>query len=475
MSSATSVLRRYTPPTCTLEIAAKDSPLSRWMGQSVLKNVRFKLSFDDPRVSEDHWVTVRGDRAQLQALCDAVTSYVQKFLNQSTSFLSQREGAVSGAIASPPSFSHSNGRSIEPEGNSAGIYLEPKGMLSHELHLGSLASEEAGSTIQLSAVQLADLATALDEYSADVTALPTLNRPSWATSPPAWGKIAAASLVAIGLTTTAVRLLDRQPDPQTAASQGASSADQRLAVQPLPASPQPSPSLSLPSLPTTTVPLPSLETKNLPSPTSTPSTAPTGQLPKFKVEQKAPEGTQPSIQLPVREAPEGSVAVAPIPNQTASGTTKVSPATRSASKVPESDPVPPTLRAGDSAAVSNSAASKVAAGEPTRPQLPSLAAAARTSSPETAKPQVDEIKTYFTQRWQVPKELPDDIQYILTLGPDGSLRAIEPVGPNATLFRDRASLPTLGEVIATPNSNGQETKVRLVLKTNGTVQALSEQ
>ncbi|MBW4537724.1 MAG: DUF4335 domain-containing protein [Myxacorys chilensis ATA2-1-KO14] len=470
MSSATSVLRRYTPPTCTLEIAANNSPLSRWMGQSALKNVRFKLSFDDPRVSEDRWVAVRGDRNQLQALCDAVTSYVQRFLHQSSNFITQRESLSNGAVAAPQSFVGSDGQPFESQSNTAGIYLEPKGMLSHELHLGSLATEESGSTIQLSAVQLADLATALDEYAADVTAIPTLNRPSWASTSPAWGKIAAVSLVAIGLTTTAVRLLDRQPDPQTASSQGASSADQRLAVQPLPSSPQPSSSLTLPSLPTTTVPLPSLEN----SPPSAP-TAPEN-LPKFKVEQKAPEGAQSGIQLPVREAPEGSVQVAPIPDQTASGAqapqvvAKAPPAARSIAKDPDGDPLP----LGSEPSNSSAASIQGAGAANDRPQLPSVRDAARQASPETAKTQVDELKTYFTSRWQAPKELPDDIQFVLTLAPDGSLQAVEPVGPNATLYRDRASIPALGEVIATPNPNGQETKVRLLLKTNGTVQTLPE-
>ncbi|NDJ18297.1 DUF4335 domain-containing protein [Myxacorys almedinensis] len=467
MSPATSVLRRYTPPTCTLEIAANSSPLSRWIGQSALKNVRFKLSFDDPRVGEDQWVAVRGDRNQLQALCDAVTSYVQKFLHQSSSFIAGRDGFSNGAVAVPQSLPSFNRHPFDSEGNAAGIYLEPKGMLSHELHLGTLATDESGSTIQLSAVQLADLATALDEYSADVTAIPTLNRPSWASNPPAWGKIAAVSLVAIGLTTTAVRVLDRQPTPQTAASQGASSSDQRLAVQPLPSSPPPS-SLTLPSLPTTTVPLPSLETSPLSAPPAPEN------LPRFKVEQTVPENSQSGIQLPVRDVPEGSVQVAPIPDQTASGAkspqavAKAPSNAGSASQDRDGDPLP--LSPENNAASTPERAPEAAS----RPQLPSVAAASRQASAETAQPQVDELKTYFASRWQVPQGLPDDIQFILTLAADGSLQAVEPVGPNATSWRDRASIPALGEVIATPNPNGQETKVRLLLKTNGAVQTLAE-
>ncbi len=53
------------------------------MGKNVLKHLSFELRFDDPRLPEEHRVPIRGDREQLEALCDAVTSYVQEFLQQS--------------------------------------------------------------------------------------------------------------------------------------------------------------------------------------------------------------------------------------------------------------------------------------------------------------------------------------------------------------------------------------------------------
>jgi len=83
MPLSNSVLRRYTPPTCTLEIRAKSSPLSRWVGQSVLKDLHFELRFDDPRKPEEKRVTIRGDRTDLEVLYDAVNSYVQNLLDPS--------------------------------------------------------------------------------------------------------------------------------------------------------------------------------------------------------------------------------------------------------------------------------------------------------------------------------------------------------------------------------------------------------
>ncbi|NJR40541.1 MAG: DUF4335 domain-containing protein, partial [Leptolyngbyaceae cyanobacterium CSU_1_4] len=65
MFMASSVLRRYTPPTCTLEVAAIGSALSRWTEQAVLKNLRFELSFDDPTLVSDQQTTIRADLNQL--------------------------------------------------------------------------------------------------------------------------------------------------------------------------------------------------------------------------------------------------------------------------------------------------------------------------------------------------------------------------------------------------------------------------
>ncbi|MFQ3619024.1 MAG: DUF4335 domain-containing protein, partial [Cyanobacteriota bacterium] len=70
------VLRRYTPPTCTLEVRACGSALSRWTDQTVMKNVRFSLRFDDPRRPTEQRVEVQGDRPQLEALHATVSEYV---------------------------------------------------------------------------------------------------------------------------------------------------------------------------------------------------------------------------------------------------------------------------------------------------------------------------------------------------------------------------------------------------------------
>jgi Domain of unknown function (DUF4335) len=462
MSSATSVIRRYTPPTCTLEIAGKNSPLSRWVGQSALKNVRFKLSFDDPRVGEDHWVTVRGDRTQLQSLCDAITTYVQQFLSHSSTLADSIQQANVGSVTVMPA---------DVESNPAGIYLEPKGMISHELYLGTLANEESGSSIRLSAVQLADLATALDEYSADVTAIPTLNRPSWANNPPAWGKIAAASLVAVGLGTTAVQVFDRQArSPQVATSQAPSSSDQRLAIQPLPNTQSPSP-LPLPSVsplpigslpPTTNAPEPSIASTSSPQPSET-------SAPNLKVTEKSPEGVQgsapqPQLNIPTADVPAEGVRVNPIPNQTGgTATAAAKQPSRTAKATQSADPEPP---GGDASAIASSQISE--ANRSAAPQALRQPAPAPASSS-----QASDVRAYIQQRWKQPEALMDQIEYRVIVAPNGTVEAIQPLGEVAEKFLDRTPIPVKGTQIASPGKS--VVVMRLVFRPNSPVQVFQEQ
>ncbi|MCC5642057.1 DUF4335 domain-containing protein [Nostoc sp. CHAB 5824] len=202
MPLSNSVIRCYTPPTCTLEVFAQSSPLSRWMGKTVLKHLSFELRFDDPRLPEEHRVPIRGDREQLEALCDAVTSYVQQFLQQPpesfwVSFSGNQQSST--ALDEPELKSSTKTlNSFSTQLPGANIRLEPSSYLTHNLFLGSLANHSSGSVIQLSLLQLFDLASALDEYSTDVMALPTLNSTSSTLRFPAWAPVAAVLVIGIG-------------------------------------------------------------------------------------------------------------------------------------------------------------------------------------------------------------------------------------------------------------------------------------
>ncbi|NJP12459.1 MAG: DUF4335 domain-containing protein, partial [Leptolyngbyaceae cyanobacterium RU_5_1] len=236
MFQSHSVLRRYTPPTCTLEVKASNSPLSRWAGQPVLKNVQFQLSLDDPKLPEQQWITIQGDRTQLEALCEAVTTYIQDFLQSSHERLN-REPDSRQETSNVVTFTapiRQNSVSTVRSPNLDGISLQPGGLLSHHLHLGSLATSESEPVVSLSTLQLFDLANALEEYAADALSLPTLPRSRWLQPSSGWAQIAAVLLIAVGLSTSAIKLLESSPNATSSAptsSQGASSSDQRIATQ----------------------------------------------------------------------------------------------------------------------------------------------------------------------------------------------------------------------------------------------------
>ncbi|HSF74770.1 MAG TPA: DUF4335 domain-containing protein, partial [Microcoleus sp.] len=276
------VLKRYTPPTCTLEITAKSSPLSRWAGQPVFKSLSFELRLDDPRLPDTEHVTLRGDRIQLETLHEAVSNYVQNLLGESRDWesnLNSQNGRIPAGSDSPEvarntvifdrsvnssELATSNPYSLPDSAPNTSYLpvpprLEPRGLLAHNLFLGSLSAAESGPVVPLSTLQLFDLATALDNCAAEVMALPNLNRESRQPLSSPWLKVAAMLVASAGLTTGIIKMLHRPAtSPQIATAPPAA---------PAPGNPQLAAGVS-PS------PVPALPTPPAPTPTATPALPP---------------------------------------------------------------------------------------------------------------------------------------------------------------------------------------------------------
>jgi hypothetical protein len=486
MSLPNSVLRRYTPPTCTLEIAAKGSPLSRWAGRPVLKQLRFQLSFDDPRLPPEEQVQITGDRTQLEALCEAVERYVQTVLGNAPTLgqaaplvesFDQLESLPDGASgraengiavihpanesASENPANESYGNANYADGNGAGvtrIHLQPKGLLSHDLCLGELSTGES-NVVRLSALQLFDLANALDEYSAEAIALPTLNRPTWFNATPAWAKVAAVLVLAVGVSTAIVRFVDpyagqpaitaaNEDTSETATTEGIFNEDQpNTALEPLPSGKDASPPNSQPL----DIPLPpSAET--LPSPG-------TG-LPSVGVPRTAtPNAPVPSAPRTPTNLPD--VAIAPSQQRSDAPGAGSNP---SQLQIPEGE-VPSTARSGQDALPSLEAAPLSQEGGD-RPNP--------TSTAFDTIPQVAEARTFFQERWQPPESLEQTLEYRLELGADGTIQRIIPLGRAAGDYIDRTGMPLPGEPFVSPVENGSNPQIRIVLDPNGRVQTFLE-
>ncbi|MGC9503849.1 DUF4335 domain-containing protein [Baaleninema sp.] len=436
-----SIRRQYTPPTCSLVVTAKCG--ASWFRSKTpqISRVRFELSFDDPRLPDEQQKTVRGDKAQLDRLCDAVTTYVGHLLAQPP----QPTAVAAGGRRQRGDRWPVTAASIAPlPYRSDSIYLQPKGFVSHELVLGSLATEETGTAIRLGTLQLFDLAAALEEYAADLGQLP--ERDGSIDPLPLWMSAAAGVVATLGLTAALGRLdLARspQPTPITVSALESSPAD----------APEPLPQRTLPPAPKNLATPPPLSRPTVPPPTSidpTPIEIPTSATPVASSDHS--RRATPSGETPSSAAEETATPIPNAPAMMAAPTTEptVSPI---APTVPEVrfDEVSPSEAPFDS------------------PQV------ARTAPPPRdlgtafdVVPQVAEVRRYFQDRWQPPDGLTQTLEYTLSIDAEGRLETVVPLGKTATQFIDSAKLPDLGETFVSPANSG--VSLRLVLGHDGRVQ-----
>jgi hypothetical protein len=536
MPLSNSIQRRYTPPTCTLEIAAKTSPLSQFVGKSVLKDLRFELRFDDPRQPDDHRITIRGDRTELEYLHDAVNRYVQDFLNSPSTQLPLYPGtrtAVTGtnkgeyspqdSLAAKqlnPEFSKLENvealpqLKLDPNRQSRHstipapeIYLQPKGLLAHNLFLGQLANEESGEVVNLSVTQLFDLVTALDEYASEAVALPQTHALKWKQTP-AWASTAAAVLVTVGVTTAAVKYFDR-PAPQQQAVAPTATPQTPPPVAGVP----PVPTTPISPLPTPAVPLPLSTASKLPppSPVTPPPTPANLNLPNSDPGSSSSGNQRPTTVIPAPSAP---IARAPKPSFPSPTSRRIatgsSPASRAA--VPNSGATPSSQTAKSPPPVASR--SPVSAAPPAL-NLPSLKPTAATDSnpargditaskpPDSSgesslsesaatnnaqndnrrlfdnnNPQVAQVRGYLQQRWNPPSGLTEPLEYVLFLTTDGSIERSIPIGNAAAKYIERTDIspvfPAPGKPFVNAVDRSSSPPIRVILYPDGRVETMPD-
>lgn len=260
-----SPIRRYTPPTCTLEIWAKRSPLSLWSDRDLVKDLRFVLHFDDPRLPEDRQLTIKGDRTQLQQLCDLVTGYIQNTLLQPSLATSLTVETIAPHLS--PMGDNLPAETDAPERDNITAFpipptLQPKGLLAHEFYVGSLEVVPSVSSIQLGVSQLFDLADALEQFSTDIEVLPALNKAKKRKATIVWASTAAAAILAVGITALSLKMYQtaqRQADVVASGQKSNSQSNLQNVVPPVPNAPENAP------VPSPTLP-PSLNRDALPPP-----------------------------------------------------------------------------------------------------------------------------------------------------------------------------------------------------------------
>jgi hypothetical protein len=451
MARSHSILRRYTPPTCTLEIIAKNSALSRWVGKPVVDNLQFQLSLDDPKLDREEWLTIQGDRAQLAALCEAVSNYVQSFLGAAPERVSMIPVEADAAIATLTPAAAAQPPTGQATANSLGISLQPQGMLNHELYWGELATADTGPTTQLSTLQLFDLANALEDYATDVLELPDREARSWVKPLPNWAQVAAVVLVAVGLSTSAIRLLDGSGNLSPATpvtSQGASSNDQQIATQLPPAVVEKAtpPVASNQKLP----PPPPLEAS--PNPLG----QPTVTTPKSPAPSPASGTVSPNV-----------VAAYPVPVVPGSPKVIAGEAESAPTRSPAQSAPAPNINPDSVAVAPNPQTATGRAFSESVVRPPAVA--------YEAIPQVAEVKSFFQQKWNPPEGLNQILEYSIQLNADGTIETISPLRQASGDYIDRTGMPLVGEPFVSPLKGRQTAKIRVVLEPNGQVRAFLEE
>lgn len=513
-----SITKRYTPPTCTLEVVAKTSLLSRWSKRPLLKDLQFSLRFDDPRKPQEEQVTITGDQNQLEILCDQVSDYVQHFLGQTplqTPHLRLPTGSCGDTQAGEPETTTTT--SLEPiasQGNSSSLIalsshpqIQGTSLLAHQLFFGDLATQASGAKITLNALQMFDLATALDEYSAEMAALPALNSsPRRTLLQPTWAGMAAAVMLAVGLTTAVLKLSE---NVQIASQTSDTVAEQETTPAELPADelasiavpelgenfPLPSPTLPPPlataeklSPPQAVAPPNSApgssplniptQSSTLPAPPRVPNTGIT-LTPRSKTASPTPPSTTDTTPKTQTPAPKTSNIPEPLP--TIAPSENISPVPTKPPQIPAN--LPPLVARGGSTAEDNSSELPEEQGDELRAtpnvdgDIVAVEQAAERENRQrlvTNVPQLAQAKTYFQERWQPPEGLDNTLEYRLFLNPDGTVQRIVPLGKVSEVYIDRTGMPLFNEPFVAPFAEEENPQMRVVLGADGSVQAFLE-
>lgn len=448
-----SIIHRFTPPTCTLEISNQTSFFSRWTDSNVLKKLQFKLRFDDPRQPTSRQVTIEGNKQELLNLQTAINDYLQ------TQLQSSFHSAVIAEIATPNKVNHQI------------PYLKPQGLVHHQLFFGSLTHDSNQPQIKLSTVQLFDLVSALEAFQEKIKAQPNISQtPFRLKILPLWGGIAAVAIAAIALPT----IFKPQTQPEVASSNAPTPSSTKIpeletvsppSVQDLAQQPATTPQLIDPLSSTTRLPPPpAVDTPkpkpDIPNPEEYPLSDVARQSgldqspkqdnphnPSAKSTEAGSKATQPEI-----------VIVESNPQQITTSQPKVNSPNSSRIEKDVEDDIDSKLE------ISPNSTDKIEQDRIAKNSFNSL----------DKKTPLEEVTAYFKSKWQPPEELKQGLEYRLLLDSNGAIKKVIPLGKASRLYFSQTSIPVNGEPLITPLTNTKPLKIRLFLNPDGRVQVFQE-
>lgn len=488
MDNSYNISRRFTPPTCTLEIWGVKSSLSRWTRKKAVKNIQFKLSFDDPRNLDSEPIIVEGDRNKLEQLYDAVLNYTENFLEQSFT----TEPLVYSAI------NKENITDNQP-------HLIAQGLVNHQFNLGELTNNKSSSVINLSATQLFDLVSALEEYKTEMSALTQLEaKEKKSRNILPIGLSVAGILLAIGITTAGIKIANQTEEEQIAAQQETESqvsndsalekvippTTPKIAEKPATIAQKNDPISSTEKLP----PPPPVDSPkpqpNIPDPAKYP---PIGNLtipPISSVPIQIPDNQNSSSNQSQQDSSQVESTIAVSPEEAPAETPKNNQLNTTSDEKTE------IVIDGQNSEIKEEIEDQIISAEDnkntteqnildnndnialdTTTPKPSTEGTAIESQSESKIPQtvqLEEAKSYFNQKWQSPGELKQTLEYRLLLNQNGSIKRIIPIGKASEIYLDRTNIPLMGEPFVSPLQNSDSATIRLLLSPDGEVRTFLE-
>lgn len=483
--------RRYTPPTCTLEIYHPHALWGTFGAKNFPQYFSFQLHFDDPRLPQDDRSSIVGDRNLLERLREKVNEYINNYL--------KIDNISDECLACE----------LPSENQEEFISITRDSTYRHRLFYHSLFPKEEIIEIILTNTQLLDFVNALSSYHSDASRTKIDD--------------SISSNLGLSITLTALVCLigggiwwryEKQMAtkiPQEELTDETIKPNIEGVVPPSSLDPNTLPPIIAPEVPE------NLKNRNPLSPPST-ITAP----PQVKE-----NNTQDNGNITINNNP---------PTQQAEMIISPPPLAPSISNLPPPPPMTETSNNSNVIGIQPSLAPVNPSFQPTQPpvistpqypsRLSSLPVLQSSNSEKIQNPSSNlsknnsniiqpgintlnsispsvienipnfnqqiskldsssnnqksdgvvskEVKKYFQSKWQPPENLKQSIEYRLNFNQNGSLTKITPIGQVAIIFLDRTQMPLLGEKITSSFSDKDQVTVRLILSPDGKVQTFHE-
>ena len=466
--------RRYTPPTCTLEIYHPQPFWGRWRYQSFPPLFSFQLHFDDPRLAQEDRMSIIGDRDLLEKLRIKVGQYVNQYLNITT-------------IENEKLFCEIP---IEKQEREV-IYLTRQSAYRHLLYYQSFEPHQEVIEVVLTNTQLVDFVNALEAYHWDATKV----RIQPKKRPISLGTGVALTFIIATLGKFLWSGYQVNSSINVAEEISELSAENYSQNIQEVVPPSPLNLKTVPQIVTPKIPEELLNQQPLLPPPPALTQPPTNLLTNSNIKlnnsnqtntippsinQTNSQSSTPSAQSNINNSSLVTGIRTSLPANSESSQPLETSNNLLAPRLPSLPVLSPSDFNQNSIAMASSQINNLSDVGTINQQIqPSLAEKFNSPNSSVIAKRINqnisgEVQQYFRNKWQPPENLNQSIEYRLQLEENGTLTRVTPVGQVAAVFLEQTPVPLIGEVITSSFSKISPLTVRLILSPNGSVRSFVE-